>query len=141
MVSSPAPASRSGGRGGGGARWRVRVTSDERDDPDRHVDQEDPAPAGDAEDRVLAGEEAADDRAQDRGRAEDGEEVALVLGALSGRNDVADDREGEGEQATGPEALDRAEEGELLHRVGERAQHAEPTMKIVMAATKNFLRP
>jgi hypothetical protein len=35
---------------------------DERGQPDRHVDVEDPAPAVDPEQRALAGEGAADDR-------------------------------------------------------------------------------
>ena len=71
---------------------------------------------------VLAGEEAADDRAEHARRAEHGQEVALVLGALPRRDDVADDRQRQREQAAGAEALDRAERGELVHRVGEAAQ-------------------
>ena len=72
---------------------------DERGGGHRDVDEEDPAPAGDAEDRVGAGEEAADDRAEHGGGAEDGEEVALVLGPFSWRDDVAEDRQGEREKA------------------------------------------
>ena len=64
----------------------------------------------------LPGEEAADDRAEHAGRAEHGEEVALVPGPLAGRHDVADDRQRQREQAAGAEALDRAERGQLVHR-------------------------
>ena len=39
------------------------VDDEERDDADRDVDQEDPAPAVDAQQVVLACESAADDRA------------------------------------------------------------------------------
>ena len=89
----------------------------ERRQPDRHVDEEDPAPAGDAEDRVGAGEETAEHRAEDARGAEDGQEVALVLGALARRHDVTDDRQRQGEQASGADALEGACGGELVHRV------------------------
>ena len=94
----------------------------QRGDPDRHVDEEDPAPAVDAEDGLLPGEEAADDRAEHRRGAEHGQEVALVLGALTGRHDVADDRQRQGEQTAGAEALHGAERREAEHRGGEGAQ-------------------
>jgi hypothetical protein len=92
-------------------------------DADRHVDEEDPAPAVDAQDAALAGEEPADDRAEHGCRAEHGEEVALVLGALARGNDVADDRQRQREQAAGAQTLHRAVERERAHRGGERAQH------------------
>ena len=43
-------------------------------------------------------------------RAEDGAEQALVLAALGGREQVADDRERDREQRAGAEALDAAEQ-------------------------------
>ena len=62
------------------------------------------------------------DRAEHARRTEDGEEVALVLGPLPRRHDVADDRQRQREQAAGAEALERAEGRELVHRGGEAAQ-------------------
>src|SRR6478735_10727628 len=94
----------------------------ERGDADRDVDQEDPAPAVDAEDRVLAREEPADQWAEDTRRTEHGHEVAGVASALARRHDVADDREDEREEAAGTEALERAERRELVHRRRERAE-------------------
>ena len=88
----------------------------ERDDADRHVDEEHPAPAGDPEDLVGAGEEAADQRADQARDAEDGEEVALVFRSLARREHVAHDRERHRHQTAGTEALDGAEDGELDHR-------------------------
>ena len=96
---------------------------DEREDAERHVDEEHPAPAGDAQDLLLAGEEAARQRAEHRRRAEDGHEVALVPGALAGCHDVTDDRQRQREQPARAQALDRPERRQLVHRVGERARH------------------
>ena len=96
---------------------------EQRGDADRHVHEEHPAPAVDAEDAGLAGEEPADDRAEDARGAEHREEVALVLGALPRRHDVADDGQRQREQAAGAEALDRAVERQLEHRLGQGAQH------------------
>ena len=90
---------------------------EEGGDADRHVDEEDPAPAVDAEDARLAGEEPADDRAEHARGAEDGEEVALVLGALPRRDDVADDGQRQREQPAGAEALHGAVDGQLEHRL------------------------
>jgi hypothetical protein len=91
-------------------------------DAEGHVDQEHPPPAGDAQDLGLAGEEAADDRAQDAGGAEDGQEVALVLGTLTWRDDVPDDGQGQGEEATGTHTLDGSEARQHRHRGGEGAE-------------------
>ncbi len=68
------------------------------------------------------GEEAAGDRAEHARGGEDGHEVAGVLGALARGDDVADDREHQGEQAAGAEALHGAERREHVHRGGERAR-------------------
>ncbi len=94
----------------------------QRGEADRHVDEEDPAPAGDAEQVVAAGEEAADERAEHARRPEHRHEVAGVLGALARRDDVADDREHEREQAARAEALEGTERRELRHRRRERAE-------------------
>ena len=98
------------------------VDHEERGDADRDVDQEHPAPAGQAEDHGVAGEEAADHRAEDARRTEHGHEVAGVARPLARRHDVADDREHQGEQATGADPLHGAEGREHVHRGGERAQ-------------------
>ena len=82
------------------------LDDDERDDPDRDVDVEDPVPAD------LLGQEAADERADDERDAEDGTEQALVLAALLRGEQVADDRQRDREQRTGADALDAAEEDE-----------------------------
>ena len=81
------------------------------------------------------------DRAEHAGGAEHREEVALVPGPLPRRHDVADDREREREQAAGADALEGAERGELVHRLGEAATGAEPRTKIEIAARKNGRRP
>jgi hypothetical protein len=78
------------------------VDDEERQDPDWHVQQEDPAPAVDTEQRVLPGERAADQRAEHARGAEDGEEIALVLGALTRRDDVAGDGQRERERPPAP---------------------------------------
>jgi hypothetical protein len=95
---------------------------DERGDPDGHVDEEHPPPAGDAEQARRVGEPAAHDRAQDARRTEDRQEEALVAGAVPRRHDVADDRQGQREQAAGADALDGPEGGEHVHRCGRRAR-------------------
>ena len=91
--------------------------------------------------RGLAGEEAADDRAEHARGAEDGQEVALVPGALARRDDVADDRQRQREQAAGAEALEGAERRPACTSRCDRPHSAEPTMKIAIANRKNGLRP
>jgi len=95
------------------------VDHEQRCDADRHVDKEDPAPAGDAQDLRLTSEEAANDRTQHAGGAEDREEVTLVLGALSRRHDVADDGQSKGEESTGAQTLDGTQARQHWHRGGE----------------------
>jgi hypothetical protein len=88
----------------------------ERDDPDRQVDVEDPAPA----ERV--GEEPAQQRAGHAGHAEDGPEGALVLAPLAGGHDVGHDRLGQHHQAAAAQALQRPERDQLAHALGQAAQ-------------------
>ncbi len=92
------------------------------DQADRHVDQEDPTPAGDAQNGVGAGEHASDQGADDGGDAEGGHEVALVLGPLAGGEHVADDGQRQRHQATGAQALDGAETGQHQHGGREAGQ-------------------
>ena len=63
-------------RGRGLDRRQQPLDDDQRDDPDRDVDVEDPVPAD------VLGQEAADERAGDEGDPEHGPEEALVLAAL-----------------------------------------------------------
>ena len=95
------------------------VDHEQRGDADRHVDKEDPAPAGDAQDLRLTSEEAANDRPQHARGAEHREEVSLALGALSRRHDVADDGQSKGEESTGAQTLDGTEARQHRHRSGE----------------------
>jgi hypothetical protein len=57
----------------------------------------------------------AQQRAGDAGDAEHGPEVALVAATLPGRDDVADDAEGDGEQAAAADALEGPEGDQLAH--------------------------
>ena len=102
---------------------------DDREDADGHVDEEHPPPARDPEDRLRAREEPADDGAEHRRGAEDGEEVALVAGALPGGDEVAEDRDRERHEATRAEALHAAVDRQLVHRVRgagqQRADHED----------------
>ena len=98
------------------------VDDDQRDEPDRDVDVEDPAPPGDAEDALLTGEEAADDRTEHARRGEDGHEVALVTGPFARRDQVADDRQRQREQAAGTEPLKGAERGQHVHALRQATQ-------------------
>ena len=68
---------------------RERRTSStrQRDQADRQVDVEDPAPA------QVVGQVAAQQRPDDAGQAEDAAEDALDAAALGGREDLRDDRE------------------------------------------------
>ena len=88
----------------------------EADDADRDVDVEDPVPA----ERV--GQEATERRAEQGGDAEHGAEQALVLAALLGGEQVADDRQRDREQRAGAEALDAPEQDQLLHGLRQPGQ-------------------
>src|SRR5262249_51169984 len=89
---------------------------DEGDDPDRQVDVEDPAPG------EVVDEEAAEQRADHRGYAEDRPEEPLVLAALARRHDVADDGDGRDDQAAGADSLERAEGDQLAYVLADSAQ-------------------
>ena len=83
---------------------------------DREVDVEDPAPG------EVVDEEAAEQR-PDHGRdAEHRAEPALVAPALSGRDEVADDRERRHHQPAAAEPLHRAERDQLAHVLREAAE-------------------
>ena len=88
----------------------------QRGGADRQVDVEDPAP------RQVVGEDAAEQRSRDAGHDEDHLDVALVAAALARRDDIADDRHGQGHEASGARALQRAEGDELAEAAGRAAQ-------------------
>ena len=92
------------------------LDDDQRDDPDRDVDVEDPVPA-----QVL-GQPAADERAGDERDAEHGPEEALVLAALLRGEQVADDRERDREQRACADALDASEQDQHAHVLTEAGQ-------------------
>src|SRR5690606_32226012 len=72
---------------------------EDRGDADRQGGEEQPAPA------PVVGDPAAGDGPGDRGDAEDGTHQALVLPALPGRDDVADDRLGQRHEGAHAQAL------------------------------------
>ncbi len=89
---------------------------DERDDADRQVDVEHPAPA------EVLGEEPAEEGAQHARDAEDGAEEALVLSALARGDQVADDRHRQHHEAAAAQPLERPEADELRHVLGDPAE-------------------
>ena len=89
----------------------------QRDDPDRDVDIEDPAPAH------VVGQVAADQRARDGRDAEYGADEAYILAPLTRRHHVPDDRLRPDHQAAGAHALQRAEGDQLVHVLGQAGQH------------------
>ena len=86
------------------------------DDADRDVDEEDPVPAG------VIGEQAADGRAEDERQPEHGAEQALVAAPLGRAEQVTDDGQRDREQRAGTEALQAAEDDQLLHRLAQAGQ-------------------
>jgi hypothetical protein len=91
------------------------------DHGDGDVDVEDPPPPGHPEEVARPGEQAAEHRPEYRGAGEDGHHVALVAGALAGRDDIADDGQRQRHDAAGADALEGTEAGELIHGGGQAA--------------------
>ena len=91
----------------------------QRDDHqrDRHVDVEDPLP------RPVVGEEAAEQRPEDRRTSEDGADRALVLAAVAQRDDVGDHRGRRHGQPAAADALQRARPDQPGHRLRETREH------------------
>ena len=85
-------------------------------DAHRQIDVEHPAPA------EVVGDPAAEQRADDHRQAEDAHQDAHELGALSGREDVADDRLRDRHHGAGAQALEGAEGDEGGHAVRLAAQ-------------------
>ena len=88
----------------------------ERGDADREVHVEHPAP------RELLGEEATDERADDRRDREHAGHHRGDPWSLLERVEVGDDRLRDGEQTAGADALHGAEQHQLQHRAGEAAE-------------------
>ena len=95
-------------------RLERRVDDGERQQAERQVDVEDPAPA------ELVDDEATEQRAEHRREAEDAAEETLVAAALARWDDVADDGDGGDDEAAAAEALDDAEGDQL----GQVLRHA-----------------
>ena len=87
---------------GDGRNLEHRADHDQRNDPERQVDVEDPPPG------EMVDEEPADQRADHRGDAEHGSHEPGVTAPLPRRHDVADDRLGRDHQRAAAEALDSA---------------------------------
>ena len=85
----------------------------ERDGADREVDVEDPVPG------ELLDEEAAEQRTDDARHTEHRPEESLVATALTGRDDVSDDRLGTDHQPTASETLNGPEGDQLGHAAAE----------------------
>ncbi len=98
------------------------VDHHQRNEPDRDVHVEDPAPPADPEDVVLPRQEAAHHRPEHARRGEDRHEVAHVARAFLRRHDVGQDGQRQREQPARAEPLERTERGEHVHRRGETAQ-------------------
>jgi hypothetical protein len=108
VVDDPLHPAQVAGQDGGG--------HDQRQGTDRHVEVEDPPPAG------VLGEEAAEQRADDGRDGEDSPEQALVLAPLPGLDHVADDRLGADHEPTGPEALQGTEGDQHVERLADPGQ-------------------
>ena len=99
-----------------GGRAQHHGDDGERDDPERQVDVEDPAPAG------VVDDEPADQRARDAGEAEHRAEVARVAAPLPRGDDIGDDRLRADHQPAATDALQGPERDELPHVLRQPAQ-------------------
>ena len=88
----------------------------ERDQADRQVDVEDPAPG------QVVDEEPTEQRPDHCRDAEDGAEEALVATAVARRDDVADDGDRDHEEAAAAQSLDRPKDDQLGHVLADPAQ-------------------
>jgi hypothetical protein len=93
----------------------IQVHHGQGRETDGQVDEEHPPPTVEAEDGGRTGECTANHRAEDRGDAKDGHEVALVFRAVLQRHNVADNGERQGQQASSAQALDTTGECEFSH--------------------------
>src|SRR5262249_13396164 len=96
-------------------RMECRRDHDERDRSDRKVDVEDPAPG------QVVDEEAAKEWTNHRRQAEDAAEEPLVAAALAWRDEVADRRDDENDEAAAAEPLPRPEPNPAAQAPGEPA--------------------
>src|SRR5436190_24127428 len=88
----------------------------ERDDPERQVDVEDPAPG------QVVDEEAAQQRTDHGRHPEDGAEETLIAASITRRDDVADHRDRQYEEPAAADSLDPAEGDQLGHALADSAQ-------------------
>jgi hypothetical protein len=112
---SAAPAMSMLGRRQCARRAKRPADDDERDEAERQIDVEDPAPA------QLLDEKPADQRAHHGREAEDAAKDALELATLARGEEIADHRHRGHDQPAAAEPLHGAEDDELRHRAAEPA--------------------
>ncbi len=104
------------------------------DDPDRHVDEEDPTPVG------VGDEQAAEDRAQRRrGQRRDHDDRARPR-PLRRRERPEQHRDADGRQHASADALDDAERDQLAHRL-RRPHSSDPSVNAMKANMNVFFVP
>ena len=96
---------------------QVLLKEGDRREPERNVDEEDPAP------RPVLGEQAAERRADDGADPPHAREVPLDLAALGRRVEVGDDRRGDRDDRTGADPLNGAEHDQRDHAPRHAAEH------------------
>ncbi|GBD19156.1 hypothetical protein HRbin27_01660 [bacterium HR27] len=89
---------------------------EQRQQADRHIDIENPAPA------PVISDPPAEARSNDRAETEDGGKQPLPLPALGRREQIADDRDRDREERTAAETLQGTEQDELGHRLRHAGQ-------------------
>ena len=104
--------------------WNVKEAPhhEESNRPDGEVEEEHPTPSRNSDDICAPSEESSDERAEDTGCAEDGNEQPLVSRAFARGNDVGNDREREGHEPTSTEALNSPECRKFNHRCCETGE-------------------
>ena len=95
----------------------LQVDGGDGDDSHRQVHVETPAPG------KIIGQPAAQGGAENGGRAENGGEQALILAALDGRENIADDGEHQSEHDARAETLQSAKDDQLAHAVDGQKIH------------------
>ncbi len=111
-----------------------RADHQQREQAERQVDIEDPAPGG------VLHQKTADQRADHRRQAENAAEQPLIAAAVGGRYDVGDRRHADHHQAAAAEPLQAAHQHQL-GQIRASPQSAEPTRNSPIATCSTILRP
>ncbi len=93
-----------------------RADHQQREQAERQVDIEDPAPGG------VLHQKTADQRADHRRQAENAAEQPLIAAAVGGRDDVGDRRHADHHQAAAAEPLQAAHQHQLGHILRQPAE-------------------